>query len=166
MIGPVLPPAHSAVPPMAGVPPAISPWPQYEARLTVAINAVADIVIARQHGRKLTLKTGRSSGESTLVATIISELARNVLLYAKGGEITVEKKTRDTADQTPLHGVRIVCRDKGPGIADVPRVLLGGYSTSGGLGLGLSGVRRIVDEFDIQTKVGEGTTVTVTKWLR
>ncbi|HEX2669033.1 MAG TPA: ATP-binding protein [Gammaproteobacteria bacterium] len=139
--------------------------PAYEAKLTVAINVVADIVIARQHGRKLTLHTGCSSGESTLVATVISELARNVLLYAKGGEITVEK-TRDAAQQIPLHGIRIACRDKGPGIADIPRVLQGGYSTSGGLGLGMSGVRKIVDEFDIETGVGKGTTVTVTKWLR
>jgi serine/threonine-protein kinase RsbT len=130
-----------------------------EARIAIAINSAADIVIARQHGRRLSLEAGSGSTEATLVATIISELARNVVLYAKSGEIFLEK-----TKAAKMNGIRIVCRDGGPGIADLHRALVGGYSTSGGLGMGLSGVRRLADEFDLNTGSG-GTTVTVTKWL-
>lgn len=129
------------------------------ARITVAINSSTDIVIARQHGRQLSLGCGCSSTDATLVATIISELARNALLYAKGGEITLEK-----AVTAGMKGIRMVCYDVGPGIADIRRVLAGGYSTSGGLGMGLSGVRRLVDEFNLRSGK-DGTVVTVTKWL-
>lgn len=138
---------------------ASAPPPTQAAQVTIAINAAADIVIARQHGRRLTLESGCSSAEATLVATIISELARNIVQYAKTGEISLEK-----ARKAHVHGIRIVCRDSGPGIADAQRALGGGYSTSGGLGMGLSGVRRLVDEFDLDTG-SDGTTVTVTKWL-
>ena len=139
--------------------PAPSPTPAQAAQITIAINASADIVIARQHGRQLSLESGCSSAEATLVATIISELARNIVQYAKPGAISLEK-TRKAHSK----GIKIVCRDSGPGIADVHRALGGGYSTSGGLGMGLSGVRRLVDEFDLDTG-RSGTTVTVTKWL-
>jgi serine/threonine-protein kinase RsbT len=127
----------------------------------IPINGVADIVIARQQGRELALHTGFSETESTLIATIISELARNIVLYAQVGEIVL---TKENSDQR--HGITIVSRDEGPGIPDVQRALVGGYSTSGGLGLGLCGVRRMVDEFDINTGTGKGTTVTARKWLR
>jgi len=135
------------------------PPPAKAAQITIAINAAADIVIARQHGRELSLESGCSSAEATLVATIISELARNIVQYAKPGEISLEKTRK-----ARLNGIKIVCRDSGPGIVDAHRALGGGYSTSGGLGMGLSGVRRLVDEFDIDTG-SDGTTVTVTKWL-
>jgi serine/threonine-protein kinase RsbT len=134
------------------------PLPTQAVQITIAINAAADIVIARQHGRQLSLESGCSSAEATLVATIISELARNIVQYAKAGEISLEKT------RAARKGIRIVCRDRGPGITDAHRALGGGYSTSGGLGMGLSGVRRLVDEFDLDTG-GDGTTVTVTKWL-
>jgi len=130
-------------------------------RLTVVvINAVADIVSARQQGRKLALRTGFSETESTLIATVISELARNIVLYAKTGEMVLEPITNGVK-----RGIMITGRDDGPGIPDLQRALAGGYSTSGGLGLGISGVKRMVDELDIDSKVGKGTRVTVKMWL-
>ena len=126
----------------------------------IPINTIADIVTARQHGRELALQNGFSSAESTLVATVISELARNIVLYAQNGEIIL-----DRANGSKRNGIIIISKDSGPGIADVERALAGGYSTSGGLGLGLSGVRRIVDEFSIDTAVGSGTTVVATIWM-
>jgi serine/threonine-protein kinase RsbT len=140
------------------IPPPL-PSPATEAQIIIAINHAADIVIARQHGRRLSLESGCNSMDATLVATIISELARNVVLYAKSGEILLEK-----TKAAKMNGIRIVCSDGGSGIVDLHRALVGGYSTSGGLGMGLSGVRRLVDEFDLNTGSG-GTTVTVTKWL-
>lgn len=129
--------------------------------ITIPIRVVADIVTARQQGRELALQTGFSETESTLIATIISELARNIVLYAQTGEIILMKTHEDRQ-----LGITIVSRDNGPGIPDVQRALVGGYSTSGGLGLGLCGVRRMVDDFFIDTGVGKGTTVTAKKWLR
>ena len=131
-------------------------------RTIIPIRAVADIVTARQHGRELALQSGFSETESTLIATIISELARNIVLYAQIGEIVLEK----AVNGEHRRGVVIISRDKGPGIPDVQRALVGGYSTSGGLGLGLCGVRRMVDEFYIDTGADKGTTVTAKKWLQ
>lgn len=127
---------------------------------TIAIDAVADIVTARQRGREMALRLGFSETESTLIATIISELARNIVLYAQSGEIKLER-----ASSKDRRGLVITCRDNGPGIPDVQRAMVGGYSTSGGLGLGLCGVQRMVDELDIDTKVGKGTTIVAKKWL-
>ncbi len=127
---------------------------------TIAIDAVADIVTARQRGREMALRLGFSETESTLIATIISELARNIVLYAQSGEIKLERATSGER-----RGLVITCADNGPGIPDVQRAMVGGYSTSGGLGLGLCGVQRMVDELDIDTKVGKGTTITAKKWL-
>lgn len=129
--------------------------------IAIPIRVVADIVTARQQGRELALQTGFSETEATLIATIISELARNIVLYAQTGEILLEKSKEDRQ-----RGLIIISRDNGPGIPDVQRALVGGYSTSGGLGLGLCGVRRMVDEFFIDTGVEKGTTVTAKKWLR
>jgi serine/threonine-protein kinase RsbT len=131
-------------------------------RTIIPIRAVADIVTARQHGRELALQSGFSETESTLIATIISELARNIVLYAQTGEIVLERAISDGNRR----GVVIISRDNGPGIPDVQRALVGGYSTSGGLGLGLCGVRRMVDEFYIDTGADKGTTVTAKKWLQ
>jgi serine/threonine-protein kinase RsbT len=132
-----------------------------EDRKVIPIRTVSDIVTARQHGRELALRSGFSETESTLIATIISELARNIVLYAQSGEIALEK-----ASQAEHHrGLIIISKDNGPGIPDVQRALVGGYSTSGGLGLGLCGVRRMVDEFYIDTGTDKGTTVTAKKWL-
>ena len=129
--------------------------------VSIPIKTVADIVIARQRGRELALRSGFSETEATLIATIISELARNIVLYAQTGEIALEKLNSESR-----RGLSIISRDRGPGIPDVQRALVGGYSTSGGLGLGLCGVRRMVDEFNIDTGAGKGTTVTAKKWLQ
>ena len=127
--------------------------------LQIPVATASDIVAARQEGRDLALRLGFSPTESTLVATAISELGRNIVLYAKSGAIRLEP----THDGDRM-GIAIVARDKGPGIRDVQRALLGGYSTSEGLGLGLSGVRRIMDELAVDSGAGKGTTVIARKW--
>lgn len=126
---------------------------------TVAIRSDADIVTARQQGRALALQLGFAHTEATLVATAISELARNIILYARHGEIFLSP-----LDENGRRGILIRAVDEGPGIPNVSRVIAGGHSTSGGLGLGLCGVRRLMDEFDIVSRIGQGTTVTIKKW--
>jgi len=126
----------------------------------VPIKADSDIVTARQQGRAFASLLGFSAMEATLVAAAISELARNIVLYAARGEIAVTA----VDDGGGRRGVLLVARDKGPGIPDVRRATAGGYSTSSGLGLGLAGVRRLMDEFEIVSDVGIGTTVTAKKW--
>lgn len=129
--------------------------------IVVPIAADVDIVMARQRGRMLALQFGYSSTDATLIATAISELARNIVLYAQRGEIVL-----GFANDGARHAIVIVARDEGPGIADVSRATVGGYSTSGGLGLGLAGVRRLMDEFEISSERGKGTTVTTRRWKR
>lgn len=126
----------------------------------VAIIGVEDIVDARQKGRALAQELGFSMTQSTLVATAISELARNIVLYAKSGEIILSRVTNGSHP-----GIIITAVDKGPGIANIQHALMSGYSSSGGLGLGLPGVRQMVDEFDIQSSLGEGTQVMALMWL-
>ncbi|HST65579.1 MAG TPA: sigma-70 family RNA polymerase sigma factor [Mycobacteriales bacterium] len=128
----------------------------------VRVTRDADVVTARQKGREVAAAVGFSRTDATLVATVISELARNIVQYAERGEIVV-----GPVEQAGRKGVMIVARDVGPGIPDVSRALQDGYSTyRGGLGLGLPGSRRLADEFEIVSEVGRGTTVTITKWLR
>ena len=129
--------------------------------ITVPIASDLDIVTARQWGRTLAVQLGYSPTEATLIATAISELARNIVLYAKRGEIVLA-----SANDGPKQGIVVVARDEGPGIADVSRAIADGYPTSGGLGLGLSGVRRLMDEFEISSELGKGTTVTIKRWKR
>jgi serine/threonine-protein kinase RsbT len=129
------------------------------ADIPIAIASDKDIVEARQRGRALALQLGFSVGETALIATAISELARNIVSYAGHGVIMLR--------QYSLAGrvsVAIVASDQGPGIADVALALRDGYSSSGGLGLGLPGVRRLMDEFEIVSEPGHGTTITVRKW--
>jgi serine/threonine-protein kinase RsbT len=120
-----------------------------------------DIVTARERGRALARIIGFSSVDQAYVATAISELSRNMLSYADGGEIRMR-----IVDNGRARGVTIVAHDSGPGIADLDRALADGFSTSGGLGLGLPGVRRLMDRFDIESDTGRGTVVSVTKWSR
>ena len=127
--------------------------------LRVAINSNQDIVIARQRGRALATELGFSAVDGTFLATAISELARNIVAYAGKGEIAI-KAIRDTQRR----GIVVVASDDGPGIRDIPQALRDGFSTSGSLGLGLPGVRRLMDEFDIKSAPGRGTIVTVKKW--
>lgn len=130
-------------------------------QVTVPILSDLDIVTARQEGRALALLMGFSATDATLVAASISELARNILLYATRGDIVLGVIEADVR-----RGLGVEARDEGPGIPDVRRALLGGYSTSGGLGLGLPGVRRLMDEFEITSEPGKGTTVRARKWRR
>jgi serine/threonine-protein kinase RsbT len=125
----------------------------------VAITSDQDIVAARQSGRALAAELGFSATDSTLIATAISELARNIVSYARKGEITVK-----TIHGPSRQGILVIASDNGPGIADVLQAMRDGFSTSGSLGLGLPGVRRLMDEFQIASQPGRGTTVTVKKW--
>jgi serine/threonine-protein kinase RsbT len=130
-----------------------------EGEIRVPINSDQDIVGARQKGRTMAGELGFSSADATLIATAISELARNIVSYARRGEIRLHR-----IQNTVRQGIMVVASDEGPGIRDVAQALRDGFSTSGSLGLGLPGVRRLMDEFEIATKPGHGTTVTVKKW--
>ena len=125
------------------------------------INSDFDLVRAREQGRVLAGQLGFQQSDLTLVATAISELARNIVRYARRGEIVLRQ-----AEDGGIRGIVIIARDEGPGIPDVNRAMEQGYSTSGGLGLGLPGVRRIMDTFEIVSEVGKGTVVTAVKWKR
>ncbi len=125
----------------------------------MAINSDQDIVLARQKGRAMAAELGFLSGDATLIATAISELARNIVTYAGKGHITLK------GIQNSSHvGILVVASDHGPGIPDISQALRDGFSTSGSLGLGLPGVRRLMDEFEITSRPGGGTTVAVKKW--
>lgn len=128
----------------------------------ILVTCDKDVVTARQQGRTAARAAGFSESEATLVATAISELARNIVSYAHRGTVTIARLNGHKG----AAGLKIVASDAGPGIADVAQALRDGYSSSGGLGLGLPGVRRLMDEFDIASLPGSGTTVTVTKWLK
>jgi serine/threonine-protein kinase RsbT len=119
----------------------------------------ADVVIARQKAREVAVRAGFTGTDLTLIATAVSEIARNIVKFARRGEFAFSVVT-----EPGRTGLLMTARDSGPGIPDVPRALRDGYSTYRGLGLGLPGARRLMDEFDIVSEVGTGTTVTMTKW--
>lgn len=125
----------------------------------VAINSDQDIVSARQKGRQMATELGFSMGDATLIATAISELARNIVAYARTGQITLRM-----LNGLNRRGISVMASDDGPGIPDIHQALRDGFSTSGSLGLGLPGVRRLMDEFEITSQPGRGTTVAVKKW--
>lgn len=127
----------------------------------IAIRTDADIVRARQVGREVAGRLQFSQGDITVIASAISELARNMYTYAAGGEIRVS-----AIERSGHHGIRVVAQDLGPGIHDKVLALQDGFSTAGRLGLGLPGVRRLVDQFDLRSEVGVGTEVTLVKWTR
>ena len=127
--------------------------------IRVEINSDQDIVVARQKGRVLAGELGFSSGDATLIATAISELARNIVSYARAGEIKLKG-----IHGSSRAGILVIASDDGPGITDIRQALRDGFSTSGSLGLGLPGVRRLMDEFEITSQPGKGTTVAVKKW--
>lgn len=126
----------------------------------VVVRSDADIVSARQAGRALAQSLGFAESDAVLIATAISEIARNMVEYARGGEVLISGLHRDGRA-----GISIVARDSGPGIADVSLALQDGYTTGGGLGLGLPGARRIMDEFSVDSAPGKGTTITMRKWV-
>lgn len=127
--------------------------------ICVAITSDRDIIIARQKGKELAARLGFSNTDLTLIATAISELARNIVVYAGNGEITLR-----ASRQGEKKGIIVIARDEGPGISDITRALQDGFSTSRSLGLGLPGVRRLMDTFDLVSSAAEGTTVTIRKW--
>jgi serine/threonine-protein kinase RsbT len=127
----------------------------------VPIHSEYDIVTARHQVRELCNALNFSSGEQTLVATCVSELARNIVEYAGSGEMVM-----GLIQNNGEKGILIIAEDEGPGIPDIGLAMKDGYSTSKGLGIGLPGCKRIMDEFAIVSKVGRGTTVTVKKWKR
>jgi serine/threonine-protein kinase RsbT len=125
----------------------------------VPIRSDVDIVVARQQGRTLGAHLGFSSSDLTLIATAISELARNIVSYATRGEIILR-----LVQQGSRQGIVIIARDEGPGIPDIAQAMQDGYSTGNSLGLGLPGTKRLMDEFDIISHLGKGTTITIKKW--
>ncbi|HET6582133.1 MAG TPA: anti-sigma regulatory factor [Nannocystaceae bacterium] len=131
------------------------------AEARVPIQREADIVIARQKGRELGAAVGMSSTDQTLVATAISEVARNIVSYAGRGEVAVS-----TVDLDGRVGVKVVAHDDGPGIAEPELAMRDGYSTARSLGVGLPGAKRLMDEFELVSQLGVGTTITMVKWVR
>jgi serine/threonine-protein kinase RsbT len=123
------------------------------------IRSDLDIVVARTRSRDLAKVLGFSVIDQARIATAVSELARNIFLYAAVGDVTVR-----TVEQRHRRGIEIICADQGPGIADIDQVMQDGYSTSRGMGIGLPGARRLMDDFQIRSQDGCGTTVTCRKW--
>ncbi|MFI6451148.1 anti-sigma regulatory factor [Streptosporangium amethystogenes] len=125
------------------------------------INVNGDVVLVRQRVRTVAVNVGLSLVDQTKVVTAASELARNALVYAGGGRVRVE-----IVHNGVRQGLRMTFSDNGPGIPDIEQALTDGWTTGNGLGLGLSGSRRLVDEFALESSPGEGTLITVTKWAR
>jgi len=119
----------------------------------------ADVVRIRQRVRSIGSELKFSLVDQTKIVTAVSEIARNTLIYGKGGHLTIERITHLGSP-----GIRLIFEDQGPGIVDIERALQDGYTTGNGLGLGLSGSRRLVNEFYIQSSPGKGTRVTLVKW--
>jgi serine/threonine-protein kinase RsbT len=126
----------------------------------IAVSSVADIVAARQKGRTLASELGFEGSDLTMIATAISEIARNIVDHAKRGTITFSP-----INESRTRGILIVAQDEGPGIRDVNQAMQYGFSSRNGLGVGLPGAKWLMDDFKIQSKVGKGTVVTMRKWL-
>lgn len=127
---------------------------------TLPVNNENDIISVRSYGRNIAIKTGFGVVDQCRITTAISELARNAVVHGGGGFVTIR------TIQNEKQGIEIICRDEGPGIADIELALHGGYSTTGGLGIGLSGAKRLMDEFEIISNVNKGTTVKIRKWIK
>ena len=126
---------------------------------TLPLRGESDIVQARREIRDLTIKLGCSLIEQTKFVTATSEIARNTLIHGMGGEMLIEELNRDGR-----RGIKLTFTDQGPGIPDLTLAMRDGYTTGKGMGLGLSGSKRLVHEFDVQSEVGKGTRVTLVKW--
>jgi serine/threonine-protein kinase RsbT len=131
-----------------------------ENRISIPINIEADIFIARQNSREIATNFGFGTIDVALIATAVSELTRNIITYAGKGKLTLE-----LIEEQRRKGIRVVASDEGPGIENIELALQDGFSTSGSLGLGLPGVRRLMDDFEIHSKFGSGTSITAKKWL-
>ena len=126
---------------------------------SMAIRSSGDVVQVRQATRTRAIALGFSLVDQTKIVTAASELARNTLDYGGGGTVRLE-----TVENGPRRGLRLTFEDQGPGIADVAKAMTDGYTTGGGMGMGLPGTRRLVNEFEIVSRPGEGTRVTITRW--
>lgn len=135
--------------------------PQVLAAQTFDLRTEDDVLVVRRRVRDIAQERKFDTFAIAAVTTATSELGRNVLVHGRGGKVTVE-----TVSDGLRTGIRLAFSDDGPGIPDIPRVLAGGYSTARSMGLGLSGSKRLVDEFALESTVGHGTRVTVTKWKR
>ena len=124
------------------------------------IESVHDISKVRREGMNRAIELGFSRADATKIAVVISELARNILIYAETGTVTL------VTNATGKKYIRVIASDEGPGIPDMDQAMTDGWTTSKGLGLGLSGSKRLVDEFLIESEVGKGTTITALKYLR
>lgn len=135
--------------------------PAIERETAMPLKSDLDVLKARQQGKELAAALRFTNTELTIIATAISEIARNTVLYAKTGCLHLK-----VIQQGQRRGLLIMIKDHGPGIADLDLAMQDGYSTSRGLGIGLPGARRLMDEFDISTELGKGTTITMKKWER
>lgn len=126
----------------------------------IRVDSEAGVVAARQAGRTMAEELGFSTIDQTLIATAISEVARNIIQYARTGDIAVTAVDRDSQ-----RGIQVVAEDKGPGIPDVELALRDGYTTGRGMGMGIPGCRRLMDEFRITSELDSGTKIVMTKWL-
>ncbi|MBA2651372.1 MAG: anti-sigma regulatory factor [Tatlockia sp.] len=130
-------------------------------RQSIPINNELDIVIARQKGRELAKNFGFTLVDLALIATAISELTRNIITYAQKGILII-----DALEENRKIGILVIASDEGPGIENIQLAMQDGYSTStNSLGLGLPGVRRLMDDFEIESELGKGTIVTIKKWI-
>lgn len=127
----------------------------------ITISSDLDIVAARMVARDTARALGFGAIDQARIATAISELARNIYLYAGEGCVTVKEATNGLR-----RGIEVVCEDQGPGIADISLVMQDGYTSSKGMGMGLPGAKRLMDEFEINSQIGIGTKVTCRKWAR
>jgi RNA polymerase sigma factor (sigma-70 family) len=139
--------------------PLVGRGPVRDTEVVIPIEGDPDIVHARQAAREMAQRVGFTGADPTLLATAVSEVSRNIVRFAGRGSVTIELL------EEPRSGIRVVARDAGPGIRDVDQALEDGFSTYGGLGLGLPGTRRLMDQFSVVTEQGRGTTVSMTKWL-
>ncbi|MDZ8109963.1 MAG: anti-sigma regulatory factor [Nostoc sp. DedQUE12a] len=126
---------------------------------TLEIQSSSDVVLVRQAVRQLAVEIGFGLVDQTKIVTAASELARNTLDYGGGGTAKLE-----TLEEGRRRGIKLTFEDRGPGIPDIELALKDGFTTGGGLGMGLSGAKRLANEFEIQSAVGEGTRVTIIRW--
>ncbi|MEH2077037.1 MAG: anti-sigma regulatory factor [Nostoc sp.] len=126
---------------------------------TLDIQSSTDVVLVRQAVRQLGVEIGFGLVDQTKIVTAASELARNTLEYGGGGTVKLE-----TLQEGRRRGLRLTFEDQGPGIADIDLALKDGFTTGGGLGMGLGGAKRLANEFEIQSAVGEGTRITIVRW--
>ncbi|ANJ55850.1 anti-sigma regulatory factor [Pseudomonas silesiensis] len=126
---------------------------------THPIHIEQDVVLARQLARKLAQECGMRLIDLTKLVTAVSELARNTMVYGGGGDMDWQ-----ILDENARTGLRLVFRDEGPGIPDIKLAMTDGWTSGSGLGLGLTGAKRLVEEFELETTPGKGTRITITRW--